>query len=257
MKQSWGIIGVGHLGASLIEGIHRCDSPVSLCLSPRSASRVQALAARFPVEVGADNQAVVDACDHVILAVRPDRIIDLALRLRFRPGQIVVSVAAAVNHASLESAVGPATAVRAMPVLSAAIGDSPTCIFPGNDAAMDLFQLLGPIHSFEDEPAFEAAAVAATYYGWVYALMNTPAHWLEQNGVATDTSRALIAQMTRAACSRCLEGGGDMGAMAAEIAREGTFSAIGMSLLSERGALDAWSDACQSVLIACRERGRG
>ena len=62
--------------------------------------------------------------------------------------------------------------------------------------------------------------------------------------------------MSPAACNRCLEDGGDLGSMASEIAREGTFTAVGLSLLNERGALDAWNDACQSVLVACREGAR-
>jgi len=255
-KTSWGIIGVGQLGASLVEGICRSGAPVTLFLSPRSESRVRKLAARFPVVIGADNQAIVDDADHVVLAARPDQIVDVASCLRFRAGQVVVSVAAVVKHACLQDAVGAAAAVRAMPVLSAAVVDSPTCIYPADSAAMNLFEHLGPVHTFEDEDTFTAAAVAATYYGWVYALMDTSARWLNRNGVTADTSRALIAQMTRAACNRCLEGGRDMGAMAAEIARPGTFTGIGLDLLRERGALEAWSDACQSVLDAWQKPER-
>jgi len=255
-KASWGIIGIGQLGASLVEGICRSGAPVTLFLSPRSESRVRELAARFPIVIGADNQAIVDDADHVIFAARPDQVVDVAGCLRFRAGQVVVSAAAGVKQACVQEAIGSATAVRAMPVLSAAIVDSPTCIYPANDVAIGLFEYLGPVHVFDDEDTFTAAAVAATYYGWVYALMETSANWLHRNGVAADTSRALITQMTRAACNRCMESGRDMGAMTAEIARPGTFTGIGLNLLRERGALEAWSDACQSVLDAWQERER-
>jgi pyrroline-5-carboxylate reductase len=255
-KASWGIIGIGQLGASLVEGICRSEAPVKLFLSPRSEFRARELAARFAVVVGADNQAIVDSADHVVLAARPDQVVDVAGCLSFRAGQVVVSVAAVVKQARVQEAIGSATAVRAMPVLSAAVADSPTCIYPANDAAMSLFEHLGTVHAFEDEDTFTAAAVAATYYGWVYALMDTSARWLNRNGVTADTSRALIAEMTRAACNRCLESDRDMGTMAAEIAPPGTFTGIGLDLLRERGALEAWSDACQSVLDACQERER-
>lgn len=253
---SWGIIGIGQLGASLVEGIYQSEAPFSICLSPRGESQVRALAARFPIVVATDNQSVVDSVDHVILAVRPDQVADVANALNFRSGQVIVSVAAGIKHTSLQTVVEPAVAVRAMPVLSAAIADSPTSVYPANAAVVDLFERLGPVHAFDDEDAFSAAVVAATYYGWVYALMDTCAGWLEHNGVATETSRALIAQMTRAACNRSLDSGLDMGAMAEAIARPGTFTGIGLDLLGERGALDAWSDACQGVLDACRKRER-
>ena len=253
---SWGIIGIGLLGATLVEGLYRSKAPLSLSLSPRGESRIRALAAQFPIVVAPSNQAVVDGADHIVLASRPDQLVEMARALQFRSGQVVVSVAAGLTQATVQAAIGSATAVRAMPVLSAAIGDSPTPVFPANATAIKLFEHLGPVHAFDDEDAFSAAVVAATYYGWVYALMNTSARWLNRNGVATDTSRALIAQMTRAAANRSLSGGSDMGAMAEEIARPGTYTGIGMDLLRERGALDAWSDACQRVFDACRERER-
>lgn len=255
-RASWGIIGIGRLGASLVEGLYRSKAPLDLILSPRGASQIRALAAQFPIAVAPSNQAVVERADHVVLAARPDQLIDMARALEFRSGQVVVSVAAGLKQATVQAAVGPATAVRAMPVLSAAIGDSPTPIFPANATAIALFAHLGPVHAFDDEDAFSVSVVAATYYGWVYALMDTSARWLGRNGVATDTSRALIAQMTGAAAKQSLRGGFDMGAMAEEIARPGTFTGIGMDLLRERGALDAWDDACQRVLDACRERER-
>lgn len=227
-----------------------------VCVSPRSETRVETLAARFPISVAADNQSVIDAVEHIILAMRPDQTVDAANSLNFRPGQVVVCVAAALKTATVQEAIGPATAVRAMPVLSAAIADSPTCIYPHNDTVAALFRHLGPVHAFEDESAFAAAAVAATYYGWVYALMDAPARWLEANGVSTQTGRALIAQMTRAAANRCLDGHDDLGAMAADIARPGTFTAVGLDVLRERATPEACRDACQSVFDACRERGR-
>ena len=169
---------------------------------------------------------------------------------------IVGSAAAAVGGTDIDGATGPATAVRAMPVLSAAIGDSPTCVYPESAEAIDLFQRLGPVHRFDEEQTFEVAAVAAMYYAWAHALMDVCATWLARNGVATHTCHTLIAQMTRAAAARGLASDRDMAALAAEIARPGTFSALGLDRLHELGALDAWGDACQSVLQACRARGR-
>lgn len=253
---SWGIVGVGQLGASLVEGIFHSKAPVTVCLSPRGETRVRALVARFPVIAAADNQSVVDDAENIVLAVRPDQVVDVAGALSFRTGQVVVCVAAALKLASVQEVIGPATAVRAMPVLSAAIADSPTCLYPRNETAAALFAHMGRVHAFDDEEAFAAAAVAATYYGWLYALMDAPARWLERNGVGTETSRALIAQMTRAAANRCLNGRDDMGSLAGEIARPGTFTAIGLDLLRERRMPEACRDACQMVFDACRERQR-
>lgn len=76
------------------------------------------------------------------------------------------------------------------------------------------------------------------------------------SGVRALAGGALIPQATRAAANQCLPGRGDMGEMAAEIARPGTFTAVGPDLLRERGMSQAWSDACQRVFDACRQRER-
>jgi pyrroline-5-carboxylate reductase len=253
---TWGIIGVGQLGASIAEGIYRAEAPFDLLLSPRGETRVRELSARFPSAVATDNQEVVDRADHLILAARPDQVVAIAGALRFRPGQVVVSVAAALARSSVQQAVGSARAVRAMPVLSATVGDSPTCIHPADETAAGFFEHLGPVHVIDDEDTFAVAAVAASYYVWVYSLMETSATWLHDNGVDLDTGRALIAQMTRAAANRCLDLGTDMEALAEDIARPETFTRVGMEGLRESDALRAWSDACQYVLDAKQERGR-
>ena len=68
-----GFIGVGHIAGAVITGL--CTSPgwsEPILLSPRSTSMAAALAARFPlVSVAADNQAVIDGCGRLVLAVRP------------------------------------------------------------------------------------------------------------------------------------------------------------------------------------------
>lgn len=254
MNPTWGIIGVGQLGASIAEGIYRARAPIDLVLSPRGEARVRELAERFPVAVGRDNQEVADRADHVILAAGPDQIAEVADALRFRPGQVVVSAAAGLARSTVQRAIGAASAVRAMPVLSATVGDSPTCIHPADDRAAGFFEHLGPVHVIDDEDTFDVAAVAATYYVWVYSLMETSAAWLHRNGVCLETSRTLAAQMTRAAANRCLDIGTDMGALAEDIARPGTFTRIGMDRLRKCEALQAWSDACQYVLDAKHER---
>jgi pyrroline-5-carboxylate reductase len=86
--------------------------------------------------------------------------------------------------------------------------------------------------------------------------METSATWLHENGVDLDTGRALTAQMTRAAASRCLDMGTDMEELAEDIARPETFTRVGMDRLRDSDALRAWTDACQYVLDAHHERGR-
>ena len=65
-------VGVGALASAIVTGL--CEGvadPPTIVLSPRNAEASAALAARYgSVTVAADNQAVVDAADLVIVTLR-------------------------------------------------------------------------------------------------------------------------------------------------------------------------------------------
>lgn len=258
MKPRFGIVGVGHLAERLVEGLYRGERAApdfDLVLSPRNERRVAALRARFPVRVGGDNQEVVDAAGVVVLALRPPDVVQTARALRFEREQVVVSVAAGSPLGPLARAVRPARAVRAMPVLSASLAASPTALHPDDAAARSLLERLGTVHAFAEETRFEAAAVMATYYGWLLALMDEVRGWLAERGVAAATAHVLVAQMTRAAAELCASGADDMGAAARAIARPGSYTALGLEALERRAGLGAWRGACDAVLEATRRAG--
>src|SRR5258706_12591590 len=89
-----GIIGVGHIAGAVVTGL--CTSSgwsEPILLSPRSAAMAAALAARFPsVTVAADNQAVIDGCDRLVLAVRPQVAAAVLDGLHFRPDQPILNL---------------------------------------------------------------------------------------------------------------------------------------------------------------------
>ena len=82
---TYGILGVGSLAGFVVQGL--CDDvadPPAVVLSPRNAETSAALAAAYPsVAVAADNQAVLDASDVVLVLLRrqhSDALLDLADR---------------------------------------------------------------------------------------------------------------------------------------------------------------------------------
>ena len=68
-----GFIGTGALTSAIVTGLKSDpDNSVSILLSPRNEDIAASLASRYrDVRVAPDNQAVLDACDTVMLAVRP------------------------------------------------------------------------------------------------------------------------------------------------------------------------------------------
>lgn len=254
MTSSIGIIGVGHLAGYLVEGLKRAPDCPEIVLSPRNADKSRTLAGQFGTRVAAGNAQVVEAADTVILATRPAQAVPAATGLPWRAGQTLICVAAGIPLEALAAVAGPATVVRAMPISSAAIGESPTSLYPDDNAARRLFERLGPVHALPDETSFEAASVLGAFYGWVYAMLAEVTAWTEGHGVPSQTARDLVAQTARGASGMILGRPNEtLAAMLDTLCTPGGITSRGLEVLEEKEAISAWGAACRAALERTRE----
>jgi pyrroline-5-carboxylate reductase len=249
-----GIIGVGHLASYIVEGLRSARPNLEILLSRYRGDFTESLAGRFGATAVADNQAVVDGADLVLVTTRPGDIIAACRSVSFRPNQTVVSTAAGVTLESLKPAVSPATIARAMPLTCAAIRRSPTLLYPDDPTARCLFELLGNVHVLLDEDQFAPATVITAYYGWVYALLDEMVAWTTGAGVPLEKARAIVLETTRGAAEMGLaRPDQDLSALLDSLATPGGITRQGLKVLKERQSLDAWTEAMGVVL----ERVRG
>jgi pyrroline-5-carboxylate reductase len=193
---SLGFIGTGHLAAFFVEGLSRAGSPYAITVSPRNADMAKDLQARFGVAIAPDSQAVADACDVVVVSIRPQQAREVLAPLKFRAGQTVLSVMAGVGIATLRELVSPAiAAVAMMPGHANAMGLGPSALYPDNPAARALLRQLGPVHVYESEAAYTAASVLGAFSGMSLLLMRQAIDWFEANGLAAADARKLVAEV--------------------------------------------------------------
>ena len=183
----YGLLGVGTLAEEIVTGL--CEGvaePPSIALSPRSASRSEALAERFAtVRVEPDNQAVVDASDVVIVSVRPQDATQVLESLSFRPEQSVVSVMAGLALDDLVPLVSPAVDLaRSAPMPAVAGRQSTTPVHPRTDAAEALFVRLGGVLDVPTEALLERIFTASATVAAHYAYLATIAGWLADEGLS-------------------------------------------------------------------------
>jgi pyrroline-5-carboxylate reductase len=202
-----GIIGVGHLTGYLVEGLRRATPDFGIILSPRNVKMSARLATRFGATVAADNQAVADGAELILVTTRPGDVVAACEAITFRADQTVVSTAAGVQLEVLKPAVAPAQAVRAMPLTCAAINRSPTLLHPDHSQARSLFEPLGSVLAVDNEAQFTAASAIAAFYGWVYALLDQGVAWTVQAGVPLQTARSLVLETARGASEMGLSHG--------------------------------------------------
>ncbi|TIR16836.1 MAG: hypothetical protein E5X34_25000 [Mesorhizobium sp.] len=240
-----GVLGVGHLAASMLAGFQRSGlGPESILLSPRG--KAAALCARHGFRLAADNQDLVERADIVILAVRPAQAPEVIRDLPWRKGQLLISVCAGVPLSRL--AVAPARAVRAMPFTAAEIGASPTAYFPDIEEARAVLGRLGPSIALASERDFEVATVSAAVYGWAQDLIRKTAEWSSAEGLDPDIARRLAAMTFAAAGKLIAEKLEPVDQLLEELVTPGGITERGLQVLSARGVPAAWNEACAAVL---------
>ena len=192
---TYGVIGVGALASAVVTGLcHGVVEAPTIVLSPRGTSTSSSLAARFPsVTVAADNQAVLDGSDLVLVCLRQadSSLLDT---LAWRPGHVVVSAVAGLPLGEVAALVAPAREVaRAVPMPAVATRTSATPVHPPLPAVAALFDHLGGTLPVEDGEQFEAIYTALGTVAPFYEYLGILVGFLADHGVPPTAARRLVA----------------------------------------------------------------
>ncbi|WP_041164233.1 pyrroline-5-carboxylate reductase [Mesorhizobium opportunistum] len=196
-----GFLGTGALTAAIVTGLKSgADNPVSVVLSPRNEEIAANLASRFPnVRVAADNQAVLDACDTVMLAVRPQIAHQLLPELRFRRDHHLISLIATLSREEIIGLTAPVSRVtKALPMPMIAHRLGATIIYPPDPGVRALLGGLGNVIEVDSSSEFDALSVVTATYATYFKYLDTIHRWLEAHGVPDTKGRDYIAALFKA-----------------------------------------------------------
>ena len=248
MTESVGIIGVGHLGAYMVQGFYGVASDITIVLSPRGKKQAARLAQTYGCKVARDNQQVVDQCEIIILSVKPKDVVAVLEDVTFRPDQIVISVAAGVRHEVVSQGAHPATAVCALPISSAAVNQSPTLLYPAEERARQVMDLLGPVIMLPDEAQFITASTFSAFYGWHFKFLEDLIGWSEGKGLSPEISRTLVQQVFRSTADMsAVDPERSLEDIVASLATPGGITRQGQDILDQADAFDVWGHALDAV----------
>ncbi|WP_243057548.1 NAD(P)-binding domain-containing protein [Nocardioides sp. SR21] len=216
---TYGVLGVGSIAAAIVNGLCVQDAP-DVLLSPRSAGTAHALAARYAtVTVAADNQAVLDGSDVVIVAVLPGQAEAVLTALDFADRHVVISVVAGVGLEDLRSWTGT-TVARAVPLPAVAGRDGRTPVYPPAPEAVALFDLLGGAIAVDDAATYEALTASSATVAAHFAYLGAIADWLVSKGLSPEDARGYVGA-TFVGASESLRGTPDFGELITEVATPG------------------------------------
>lgn len=250
-NETLGILGVGHLASYTVKGLRNSGDQRGIVLSPRGSETARILAESCHCSIAADNQSVIDQSNILLLAVRPDALNSLLTGLRFKPGQIVISVMAGVTLPQLQAfpELTDTILVRALPSASAEACAGPIPLHPVNTKAADLFRRIGKVITLESEALFDVALSHACLHGWSYFLIQQIIDWSINQGMDQNTARQMVAHSIGSA----VEFGEanpqlSYGEIGRSIATEGTFTRKGIDQIEASNGISSWVEAMNKIL---------
>ncbi len=189
-----GVIGTGTIAAAVVRGI--AGHGHQIMVSDRGARHAQALRADFANVTVANNQAVIDQSDVILLGLMAEAAAQVLPLLSFRAGQRVVSMMAGATLAQVAAMVAPAeAAVIMVPFPGIAQGGSP--VIAQGDVAL-VADLVGPantVYPVRSQAELSAYLSAQAVLSPVARLVSDAADWLGPHTTDPEGAEAFLRQL--------------------------------------------------------------
>ena len=198
-----GFIGAGNMTQTLVKGMleSKLVRPDNILVSNRTPGKLLKMTELFKIQTREHNEEVVEECDIVVLAVKPQ---DLPKALesianQFRENQIIISLAAGITFETLDRQIPEGRLVRLMPNTPSIIGRGILgyiCHEVADDYVTslmeDLFSSLGVVIKVDGEDQFDALMVSCSSgTGFVFEMMMYWQDWIEEHGFNEEVSKKL------------------------------------------------------------------
>ncbi|MCG6232345.1 pyrroline-5-carboxylate reductase family protein [Vibrio furnissii] len=248
MAETIGILGVGHLACYVVAALRRAGDTRRIVLSPRNQERAKYLQSSYGCDIAVSNQAVVDECNVVLLAVRPDQLKILAAEIAPTSDHLLISCIAGISLKRLQARLPQPTIVRTQPLASVEVGEGVVPLFPQNATAQSILNPIGKFMVFDSEADYDLAGVAAVMNGVVFGFMAELSEWFQSKGMTDEQSRTLVTHTLRGATGladyKLVQSLSDINH---SIATPGTFTLTAQEMIKAEGGFEAWLKACEEI----------
>ncbi len=269
LKEKIGVIGAGKIGSAIARGVIRAGlaAKEKVMASDVSDALRHAAAKDLGIQVTADNGALCDFADIVILAVKPQIVDSVLAEIAKKLGKtkLLVSVAAGVPLARLEANLeGGARAVRVMPNISCVVGAGAAGYAGGAHATAADLQMVGAIlNSFgvgmavEEKYLDAVTGLSGSGPAYVFLFIEALADGGVQVGLARDVALKLAMQTVYGAAKMALEGHKHLGELKDEVTSPGGTTIAGLYAMEQKGFHGTVMDAVVSATKRSQELGKG
>lgn len=262
-----GFIGCGNMAQTIMRGWieTKVFQPGRLYASNRSEGKLKKVAAELGI-VAASNEEVIEACDIIHLAMKPQDLVQAMepLQSAFRDGQVVMSLAAGVSLQTLQKVLGEnLQIVRLMPntPLRLRQGVVGFCLPAKSNyletLVSDLYSPLGLVIPTEEGESFTALTVACSSgVGFVFELMQYWQEWLEEYDFDEATAQSMTMQTFLGAAGLAMESRQKFLDLQARVASKKGVTSAGLDSMRELEVERALRYSFEKAVLRDKELGK-
>jgi pyrroline-5-carboxylate reductase len=262
------IIGGGNMGEAILKGLLAAQliKAQQITVTDIAETRLAYLRETYTVQTLTDNAKAVAPADLIIVAVKPQ---DVALIIQgiapvVDEQQVVISIAAGVPTAKIESAFGkPVRVVRVMPNTPALVlaGAAGLCLGsharPADlDIARVLFDALGRTVVVAEYLMDAVTGLSGSGPAYIFVLIEALADGGVKMGLTREAALTLAAQTVYGSAKLLLETGLHPGELKDRVTSPAGTTIAGLHALEERAFRGAVIDAVERATLRSRELGR-
>ena len=268
MTEKIGVIGAGKIGSAMARGIIRAGlaAKENVMASDVSDALRQAAVSELGIKVTADNGALCDFADIIILAVKPQIVDPVAKEIAKKLGKtkLLVSVAAGVPIARIETNLEKgARVVRVMPNIPCVVGAGAAGFAGGSHAtATDMERVGAILNSFgvgmavEEKYLDAVTGLSGSGPAYVFLFIEALADGGVQVGLARDVALKLAMQTVYGAAKMALESNKHLGELKDEVTSPGGTTIAGLYAMEQKGFHGTVMDAVVNATRRSQELGK-
>ena len=269
LTEKIGVIGAGKIGSAMARGIIRAGLAAkdNVMASDVSDALRQAAVSELGIKVTADNGALCDFADIIILAVKPQIVDPVAKEIAKKLGKtkLLVSVAAGVPIARIETNLEKgARVVRVMPNIPCVVGAGAAGFAGGSHAtATDMERVGAILNSFgvgmavEEKYLDAVTGLSGSGPAYVFLFIEALADGGVQGGLARDVALKLAMQTVYGAAKMALESNKHLGELKDEVTSPGGTTIAGLYAMEQKGFHGTVMDAVVNATRRSQELGKG
>ena len=264
-----GFLGGGAMAGAILAGLLKKGIflPENIYITDISTARLKYLQDSYGVNTSQDNTAVVPEVDIMVLAVKPQITGAVLKEIAgvVKPDQTLVSIAAGITTAMLESYLNtPLAVVRVMPNAPALVGEGVSALCPGSqagpgdmDRAMAIFNAVGRAVELPEHMMDAVTGLSGSGPAYMFLILEALSDAGVKVGLPRDAALLLAAQTMQGSARMLIEAEGHPAKMKEMVTTPGGTTIEGLYALEQAGLRGTLMKAVEAATRRSRELASG